>query len=194
VPDLVFRRDGTHPPVKPACMYCGRPATRTRSWDVENPRLDPPHGVSRFRVRPGDDFGCFAVVFLPMLLVELVGRLSEGRTYREALATAAPLVPASTTVTLTTCDRHHRFGRRWGWVVAGWFAALAVSWGLLPLLRTQPGGAPLWLFALLIVTTLAAPLILLLMWGEHGPIHIDRVGRESATLTRVRKAYFDAPG
>ena len=194
MPDLVFRRDGTHPPVKQACMYCGRPATHTRSWDVENPRLDPPDGFRYDLPRGGDDAGCFALVFLPLLVANIVMNARDGSRHRKALKAAPPLVPATTTVTITTCDRHARFGRRWRWVVIGWLAAVLVTWALVPLLRNQPGGPPLWVFAAVVVSTIAAPMILMMMWGEHGTIRVARVGRETVTLARVRRAYFDAGG
>jgi hypothetical protein len=192
MPDLTFRRDGAHPPVKNACMYCGRPATHTRTRDITNPRLDPPGGARFDLPRGGDDLGCFAVVFLPLLLANIVMEVRDGFRHSEALKNAPPLVPPSTTVTVTTCDRHRQFWRRWGRVVLAWLAVMLVTWALIPLLRDQPGGAPLWVFAAVIVSTVAAPLILIMTWAEHGPIRVERVGRDTVTLTRVRQAYFDA--
>ena len=192
MPDLVFRRDGTHPPVKNVCMYCGRPAAHTRTQDITNPLLDPPGGKRFDLPRGGDDIGCLAAVFLPLLVANIVMDVRDGSRHREALKNAPPLIPPSTTVTINTCDRHRRFVRRWVCAVVWWLVVMFLTWALIPLLR-QPGGPPLWVFAVVIVSTLAAPMILLMMWVEHGPIRVERANRETVTLTRVRKAYFDAP-
>ena len=193
MPDLTFRRDGTHPPVKNACMYCGRPATHSRTQDIANPRLDRNDGRRFDLPRGGDDIGCLAVVFLPLLVANIVMEIRDGFRHHKALKHAPPLVPPSTTITVNTCDRHRRFGRRWVWVVLAWLVVMLLTWALVPLLRNQPGGAPLWVFAVIITSTVATPMILLMMWVEHGPIRVESVNRETVTLTRVRQAYFDAP-
>lgn len=189
MPDLVFRRDGTHPPVKNACVYCGRPAAHTRPRTYTNPRLDPRPGGGRYEVpRGGDDLGCLAVVVLPLLLVNVVCDIRDGRRHRAALKNAPPLAPPDTAVVVPTCDRHRRFGRRFVWAVLAWLPLNAVTFGLAALF-----GGPAWALALVIASVFAYPFILLMMLAEHGPARVTFVGRDTVTLAGVRQAYFDAP-
>ena len=188
-------------PVKMACVYCGAAATHTRARRVTNPRLDPPPAGAPDRgsagLPAGDDpiSGCVALVVLPFLLVGLVRWARDGWRHRAARRAAPPLEPPYTLVTITTCDRHRRYGRRFVAAAAVGLFVLAAGWGamLLPAVR-EPIGPPLWLSVGVLVATLAFPIVFLMEYVSHGPVRVSRVGRDEVTVSGARRAYFDAPG
>lgn len=199
--DLTFRRGATSGPVKMVCMYCGAPASHLHERRVTNPRLDPPagsgSGVTPSDVPRGDDplSGCLSIVLLVLVLIGIGQGARDAAKHRAALREAPPLDPSHTVVTITTCDRHRRFGRRF--VVAGVIGlfVLACGWGamLLPAVR-EPLGPPLWLVMTVLIGTIAFPIVLLMEYAGHGPVRVSRVGRDEVVLSEVRQAYFDAPG
>jgi hypothetical protein len=196
MPDLTFRR-GAPAPVKQVCMYCGRPATHARERRVRNPRLDPPpggadHGASG--VPTGDDpvSGCIALVLLPFVLVGLGRQLRDSWRHRVARWRAPPLDPPDTVVTVTTCDRHRHYGRRFVWGATLGLIVIAAGWAAMTLLDRDRLGAPLWLAGGTVVATVAFPVVFLYLWATDGPVRISRVARDTVTLSDVRGAYFDA--
>jgi hypothetical protein len=196
VPDLTFRR-GAVGRVKLACVYCGAPATHSRERRVTNPRLDPPASSSSLPELPaGDDpiSGCIALVLLPFLLIGLGKHARDSRRHRAALRAAPPLDPPDTIVTVTTCARHRRFGRRFVVAAVVGVLVLALGWGtmLLPAVR-EPIGPPLWLSVGVLVATLAFPIVFLMEYAGHGPVRVSRATRDEVTLSGVRQEYFDAP-
>lgn len=200
MPDLIFRR-GAPAAVKMVCVYCGRPATHAREKRVTNPRLDPLPGGSAARdlgeLPRGDDpiSGCIAVVLLPFVLVGLGRQIRDSWRYRAAERAAPPLDPPHTVVTITTCDRHRHYGWRFVWFAVVGCLVLAAGWTAGVLLgRDGPPGAPLWLSAGTLIATVAFPIVFLFLWASDGPVRVSAVNRDTATLSDVRKAYFDAAG
>lgn len=193
MPDLVFRRRAPAQPKK-ACMYCGGPATHVRERRIRNPRIDPRAGGGGGGLGvtpPGDDpiSGCIALVLLPFVLIGLGRQARDAWRHRAAERAAPPLDPSHTVVTVTTCDRHRRYGRRF--VKAGLLGALVLAVAWVPAVLGGPN-APLWLVGGVVVGTVAFPMILLLIWSSDGPVRVSAVTRDTVTITDVRQAYFDA--
>ena len=192
MPDLTFRRC-TPSPVKMVCMYCGAAATHAREQKVKNPRIDPrPGGGGGAGSLPtGDDpvSGCISLVLLPFVLIGLGQEARDAGRHRTAERAAPPLDPSHTVVTVTTCDRHRRFGRWFLWAGLIGVLVLAVGWAAAVI-----GGpdAPLWLVGGVLVATVAFPMILLMVWASDGPVSVSAAKRDTVTLANVRQAYFDA--
>ena len=135
----------------------------------------------------GWDPGAVALLLLPFVLF---GLILEWR----ARNTPSSLVPDHTVVTVTTCPRHRRFARRFVWLVVLWAVilggvwAVAVQWN-----KAAPNQSPLWLVGVVLFLALGVPLILYLVYVEHGPVRVTRVRRDTVTLGFVRPAYFTAP-
>jgi hypothetical protein len=188
MPELVFHRVGVYPPVRRVCMYCGRPAAHRREWPVRNPETDPPADrAAGSRSWGNTDPGAVALILFPFVLVGLI------LEWRERNATST-LIPDHTVVTVTTCPRHRRFALRFVWLIALWAVilggvwAFAVQWN-----KAAPNQTPLWLLGVVLFLALGVPLILYLVYVEHGPVRVTRVRRDTVTLGFVRPAYFTAP-
>lgn len=205
MPELTLYR--LHPertPVRMICMYCGAEAKHRRQWRAENRRDDRGGGGSGGGVRltPVPDGNepvsvTLAVLLLPLLLwdalTSLAGAVGAVRRSNRTAATPPkplpPLDPPSTLVTVTTCCRHRRFGVRFAWYGLLLAAVLAVAWYFaIRAVRAEMGTED--------ATAGTALLTLALSFGYvlAGPVIVDRVGPDTATLDRVREAYFRAAG
>jgi hypothetical protein len=191
MPDLTFSRTGPNPPVRMVCMYCGRLATRRRDRWVRNPRLDPPEGGSSGRVGGDPEGGLLNLILLPFVLVAMTRDLRGWWRHRRALAAAPRLDPAHTTVTVTTCDRHRRYTRGLVLRTVGLWAVLVLATG--GLLAAATSGDAAALIVTGVVAVVLLPMMLLMQYGEHGPVRIAAVRRDSVILANVRPAYFSAP-
>lgn len=198
MPELLLSRSNTTPPPM-VCMYCGRPATHTREWDVEHrPDAGRGGGADITPVPTGDDpvSAVIGLLLLPLVLWDLVKAL----TTRRPTAPPKPARPVPVSrVAVTSCDRHRWFILRFVWAGIGMAVALAGLWVWAVVVTGREMGSddPILSTTLLttaILATILLPIALSLWYCLAGPVVVDRVTPEVVVLDRIRPAYFAATG
>jgi hypothetical protein len=202
MPELLLPRSRTAPPPM-VCMYCGRPASHSREWDVEHrPDAGRGGGTDLTPVPTGDDpvSGVIALLLLPLLVWDAVKAVSAALARRRVQEPPRPPKPVPVSrVAITTCDRHRWFVLRFVWAGIGVAVVLAGLWvWAVVVTRQQMGTENVDLATALLTTaifaTILLPIALSLWYCFAGPVIVDRVTPEAVILDRIRPAYFAATG
>jgi hypothetical protein len=202
MPELLLPRSNKTPPPM-VCMYCGRPATHSREFEVEHhPTPRGGGGADITPVPTGDDpvSGVIALLLLPFVIWDAVKAVSAALSRPRANVPPKPARPVPVSrVAVTTCDRHRWFVLRFIWAGLGLAVLLAGLWVWAVIVtRQQMGTENVDLATVLltsaIIATIAFPIGLSFWYTLAGPVIVDRVTPDAAILDRVRPAYFTATG
>lgn len=192
---LVFPRGGITPYIRDRCMTCGVKATHSKVRTIQNPKRDPVSGGGSGGGGGELPDGIIGLIFLVfyvfILLYRLVQWWLERRSIREQDREIV-LNPATTEVTVASCDRHRRY---WPTVVKwvlGAFVLNAVVIGISVLERHRHEfQTPAWIVLAPLITILVSIVVVPGVLVSGMPCGISWIGRDEVHVQPVCDAYFE---